>query len=144
MTSTSNKPTSAFWIIGIVALLWNLMGASAYLQQAYMTAEKLATLTSEQSALFENTPAWVTAAFALAVFGGTLGCILLLLRKKLSSFLFVISFISLLGQIIYIVFMSNTLDVYGITGIIMPLLAIPVAAFLIWYSKKMERQGVLT
>ena len=144
MTSSSNKPTTAFWIIGIGALLWNLMGVSAYLQQAYMTAEKLSSLTSEQNALFENTPAWVTAAFALAVFGGTLGCILLLLRKKLSSFLFVISFISLLGQIIYIVFMSNTLDVYGINGLIMPLLALPVTAFLIWYSKKMDRIGILT
>lgn len=144
MTSSSNKPTTAFWIIGIVALLWNLMGVSAYLQQAYMTAEELAALTAEQNALFENTPAWVTAAFALAVFGGTLGCILLILRKKLSSFLFVISFFSLLGQIIYIVFMSNTLDVYGFEGVIMPLLALPVSAFLIWYSKKMDRQGLLT
>ena len=34
MTST-NKPKAAFWIIAVVALIWNLMGVMAYLSQAF-------------------------------------------------------------------------------------------------------------
>ena len=34
-------------------------------------------------AIVENRPAWATAAFAIAVFGGAFGCLLLLLRKWL-------------------------------------------------------------
>ena len=144
MTVSKNKPTTSFWVIGIVALIWNLMGVFAYLQQAYMTAEDLAALPIEEQALYENVPAWVTAAFALAVFGGALGCVLLLLRKKLATFVFIISFVSILAQMTYNLFMSKAMEVYGPGGMIMPVMVIVIGAYLIWYSKKMEAQGVLT
>ncbi len=144
MTESQNKPTTSFWIIGIVALIWNLMGVFKYLQMAYMTAEDLAALPSEQQPLYENIPAWVTAAFALAVFGGALGCILLLLRKKLATFVFIISFVSILAQMTYNILMSKALEVYGPGAIIMPIMVIAVGAFLLWYSKKMEAQAVLS
>lgn len=144
MTVSKNKPTTSFWVIGIVALIWNLMGVFAYLQQAYMTAEDLSALPIEEQALYENIPAWVTAAFALAVFGGALGCVLLLLRKKLATFVFIISFVSILAQMTYNLFMSKAMEVYGPGGMIMPVMVIVIGAYLIWYSKKMEAQGVLT
>ena len=144
MTESKNKPTTSFWVIGIVALIWNLMGVFAYLQQAYMTAEDLSALPIEEQALYENIPAWVTAAFALAVFGGALGCVLLLLRKKLATLVFIISFVSILAQMTYNLFMSKAMEVYGPGGMIMPVMVIVIGAYLIWYSKKMEAQGVLT
>ena len=144
MTESKNKPTTSFSIIGIVALIWNLMGVFAYLQQAYMTAEDLAALPLDQQALYENVPAWVTAAFALAVFGGALGCILLLLRKKLATFVLIISFISILAQMSYNFFISKAMEVYGPGEMIMPAMVIIVGAFLVWYSKKMQTQGILS
>ncbi len=144
MTESKNKPSTSFWIIGIVALIWNLMGVFAYLQEAYMTAEDLAALPIEEQALYENIPAWVTAAFALAVFGGALACILLLLRKKLATFVFIISFVSILAQMTYNLLMSKAMEVYGPGGMIMPIMVIVIGAYLIWYSKKMDAQGILT
>lgn len=144
MTESKNKPATSFWIIGITALIWNLMGVFAYLQRAYMTAEDLAALPIEEQALYDNVPIWVTAAFALAVFGGTLGCILLLLRKKLATFIFSISLANILAQMTYNIFMSKALEVYGPGGIIMPIMVIIIGAFLVWYSKKMDQQGFLS
>ena len=144
MTESKNKPSTSFWIIGIVALIWNLMGVFAYLQEAYMTAEDLAALPIEEQALYENIPAWVTAAFALAVFGGALACILLLLRKKLATFVFIISFVSILAQMTYNLLMSKAMEVYGPGDMIMPIMVIVIGAYLIWYSKKMDAQGILT
>ena len=144
MTESKNKPATSFWIIGITALIWNLMGVFAYLQRAYMTAEDLAALPIEEQALYDNVPIWVTAAFALAVFGGTLGCILLLLRKKLATFVFSISLANILAQMTYNIFMSKALEVYGPGGIIMPIMVIIIGAFLVWYSKKMDQQGFLS
>ncbi len=144
MTESQNKVPTSFWIIGIVTLIWNLMGVFAYLQQAYMTVEDLAALPAEQQLLYENIPAWVTAAFALAVFGGALGCILLLFRKKIASYVFIISFFSILAQMTYNIFMSKALEVYGPGGMIMPIMVILVGAFLVWYSKKMESKGLLS
>ena len=144
MTKSNNKPSTSFWIIVIAALIWNLRGVFAYLQQAYMTAEDLAALPPEQQALYENVPAWVTGAFALAVFGGALGCILLLLRKKLATFVLIISFIGILAQMTYNFFISKAMEVYGPGEMIMPAMVIIVGAFLIWYSKKMQAEGILS
>lgn len=144
MTESKNKPTTSFWIIGIVALIWNLMGVYEYLTIAYMTAEELFDLPPEEQVLYENIPAWVTAAFALAVFGGSLGCILLLLRKKLATLVFIISFVSILAQMTYNLLMSKAMEVYGPVGFIMPVMVIAVGAFLVWYSRKTQAQGILS
>ena len=144
MSDSNKKPEIAFWIIGIIALIWNLMGVAAYLMQAYMTEEDILALPIEQQALYADIPAWVTAAYALAVFGGALACILLLLRKKLATFVFIISFVSIVAQMSYNIFMTRAAEVYGPGGLIMPLMVIIIGAFLVWYSKKKETQGILT
>ena len=87
MTST-NRPKAAFWIIAVIALIWNLMGVMAYLGQAYMTDEAKALLTEAEKALYDNVPIWVTAAFAIAVFGGVLASIALLMRKQIAKLYF--------------------------------------------------------
>lgn len=132
-----------FWVIGIVALLWNLSGVYFYLQQAYMTEEDLLALPLEQQPLYENIPAWVTGAFAIAVFGGTLACILLLMRKKLATPLFLISLLAIIVQTTYNVFMSKAMEVYGPSGMIMPAMIVLAGIFLLWYSKKKESAGIL-
>jgi hypothetical protein len=144
MTNTPNKPTTVFWIIGIIALIWNLMGVYAYLTQAYMTDEALAALPEAQRALYDNLPAWVTAAFAIAVFGGALGCILLLLRKKLATSILAVSLIAILVQMTYNLFMSKASEVYGPGGMIMPVMVIVIGLFLVWYSKSVDTKGWLS
>ncbi len=86
MTNSSTKPPIWFWVISVIALLWNLMGVNAYLQQAYQTESFQAMYdTPELLELVNSTPAWATAAFAIAVFAGALGCIVFTLKKKLGK-----------------------------------------------------------
>ena len=59
------------------------MGVLNYLDQAFMTDKILETLPKEQQILYQDVPAWVTTAFAIAVFSETLGLLLLLLKKKM-------------------------------------------------------------
>ena len=80
--TTSVKPPVWFWVVSIIALVWNLMGVAAYLMDAYMSIEQLEAMSQEMRELYEGRPAWVTAAFAIAVFAGFIGSIGLLLRKK--------------------------------------------------------------
>ncbi|CAL2101015.1 conserved membrane protein of unknown function [Tenacibaculum sp. 190130A14a] len=144
MSSESNKPTTLFWVIGIFALIWNAMGVMAYIGQAYMTNEMLAALPEAERALYENVPAWVTAAFAIAVFGGTLGCIVLLLKKKLAKSLFLVSLIAIIAQMSYNLFMSKATEVYGPGGMVMPIMVIIIGVFLLLYSKKCIEKGWLS
>jgi len=140
MTNSTTKPTTLFWVIGTIALLWNLMGVMAYLSQAYMTNEALSLLPEADQDYYNNIPAWVTAAFAIAVFSGALGCIALLMRKKIATLLFYLSLIGVLVQFVYNFFIQKYMDVSG-SRILMPILVIIIAFFLIWYSKKSAQKG---
>ena len=142
MTAT-NKPKTAFWIIAVIALIWNLMGVMAYLGQAYMTDETKALLPEAEKALYNNVPIWVTAAFAIAVFGGVLASIALLMRKQIAKTLFLVSLIGILVQMIYNFFISAAMDVYGPGEIIMSTMVIVIGVYLYLYSKKSIINGWL-
>lgn len=141
MTAKSmEKPPGWFWIVSIVALLWNLMGALAYLQQAFMTEEALAALSEPERLLLETRPAWATAAFALAVWGGLLGCVALLLRKKWARPVLIISLIGILVQMIHSFFISKNLEVYGPGEISMPILIILIGIGLVFFARIATRK----
>jgi hypothetical protein len=141
--SNTHKPNTVFWIIGILALLWNIMGVLAYLAQAYMSEEALNLLTQSEQDFYNNVPAWVTAAFASAVFTGFLGSIALLMRKKLSIALFTISLICVLAQQVYHFFIQDYITING-TDIIGPIVIIVISFFLMWYSKAKNTSGMLS
>ena len=66
----SVKPPTWFWIVSVLALIWNFMGVGQYLAQAFITDEAKALMTVDQLKLLEETPSWLTAIFALAVWTG--------------------------------------------------------------------------
>jgi len=139
MTDNINKPSKAFWIIGVLALLWNLMGVSAYLFQAFATEEMIAKMTPEKQAeMMIEHPAWLTALFALAVFGGFLGCVFFLTKKKIAYYFFILSGICATIQQLYIL-----MDI-ELNMIIMPIMIIVICFFLIWFSRKCKDDGILT
>jgi len=144
MSESTNKPSTGFWIISIIALIWNLMGVFAYIAQVNMSDEIIAALPEAERALYENVPAWVTGAFAIAVFGGALGCILLLIRKKLATSVLIISLIGIIAQMVYNFGMSKAAEVYGPGGMIMPAMVVLIGAFLVWYAKQATTKGWLS
>lgn len=88
MTNLMNKPPAWFWIVSVVALIWNAMGVMAYLARAFATDEMIAALPEEQQAEFlVEYPAWYTAAFAIAVFAGSFRMFSLTVKKKMGLWL---------------------------------------------------------
>ena len=73
------------WLLGIVGTLWNLMGAFDYLMTQTENEGYMSRFTPEQLEYFYGFPAWVVAFWALAVWGGLLGTVLLLFRKRLAA-----------------------------------------------------------
>ena len=134
--SYQRKPANLFWLISTLALIWNLIGVFNYLTQAFMTDEILASLPQDQQLMYQEVPAWVTAAFALAVFSGTLGAVLMLLKKKTATTFFILSFIGIISQMSYGLLINENTDSYGPMGLLMPLMIISIGGYLIWYSKK--------
>lgn len=141
--TTSTKPATSFWIISIVALVWNLLGVMAYLMHVTMTPETLQAMSEQEQALYINTPVWANAAFAVAVWFSVLGCVLLLLRKKLAMPVFVIAFAGIVVQMIHSLFISKSMEVYGPGGMIMPIMVMVLGVYLIWYSRNATAKGWL-
>lgn len=137
----TNKSPVWFWVVSVFALIWNGLGVMAYLGQAYMDDTDLAALPEAEQALYADVPAWATAAFAIAVWGGLLGCLALLLRKKWAKPVLLLSLIGIVVQMIYNLFISEAMDVYGPGGAIMPIMVIVIGIFLVWFSKKSIAEG---
>lgn len=141
--TTSTKPSTVFWIVSVLALLWNLMGVWAYIMHVTITPEALQALPPAEQALYTNVPTWATAAFAIAVWGSTLGCILLLLRRRLAVPVLSIAFAGILVQMVHQLVISKSIEVYGPGGMVMPVMIILIGGFLIWYARKAQALGWL-
>jgi len=143
MSSTSVKPPTWFWVVSVLALLWNLLGVSSYLMQAYTSIEQLEAMSQAERALYEGQPAWVTACFAIAVFSGTIAAIALLLRKKWAKPVFIISLVAAIAQFVHWLFMTNSVEVYGMQTYVMPALVIIFGIYEIFFAKKGIQEGWL-
>lgn len=139
----TRSPPKSFWIISSVALAWNLLGVGAYLMHVMMSPNALAEMSEAERALYTTAPAWVTGAYAIAVFGGTLGCAGLLLRKAWATPVLVVSLIGILAQMGYSLLIQNTIEVMGPGIVVMPLVIIAIGIYLIWFSRNAARAGHL-
>jgi len=142
--TTTNKPNIWFWIIAILALLWNLMGVTRYLMEAYNVESFRAKFNEDQLSLMDGSPAWLTAVFAIAVFSGLLACVTLLMKRKLAIILFGISLLFVLIQMISVWVTTDTIEVFGtLDGVVMPMIVIIISIFLYYYSKGASQKGWL-
>ena len=142
MNKTSIRPSINFFVISSLALVWNLIGVFAYLAQTFMGEKTKLALSKDEFNYLSNMPAWVTAAFATAVFAGVFGSIGLLLKKKITTVLFLISIVSLLAYQVYNFFIQDYITISGV-GLILPVSTTVIGFFLMWYSYKMSKKGVL-
>lgn len=130
------KPSLWYWVISCLALIWNLLGVMAYLMQSYSSeAALIETYGQEQASLMMAQPSWYTAAYALAVFGGAIGCLGLLLRKRWALWLLMLSLVCVVVQHIY--FATNNIYSFVEGGAWVMVILIPVVAiFLVWFARR--------
>ena len=146
MSDTLNgKPTTTYYVLAGVFLVWNLIGLMFYYQQSTLTPAVMEGLglTMQQIDHIANTPAWGHSGYAIAVNAGVLGSILLLLRKFWAIPLFIISLVGALVQDLDAFIMRDAIEAWGPTGIILPLVVIVIGVFEIWYSRAAKARGWL-
>lgn len=139
--SNQIKPPTWFWAVSILALIWNLMGVMAYISQVTMSPETLQALPENERALYEAMPTWATSAFAVAVWFSFFGSLMLLGRKKIATIIFIIAYAGVLVQMAYSLFISNSIEVYGPGGMVMPVMILIFGLGLIVFSRKAAANG---
>lgn len=117
-----------FWLVGIVALVWNGLGCVNFVMQ--LSPAGIATLPPDYQAFIEVRPLWALIAFAVSVVAGFLGAVLLLLRSRQSIPAFVASCLGALVSVISIL----ELDVMSF--VIGSVMSVVLVAFFAWYSSR--------
>lgn len=133
-----------FTIVSVAALIWNLMGVMALVMGPVMNDAALNALTEAEHLLYLETPLWANIAFASAVILGALGSLALIMKKSISTIILMVSLLSVLVQMFHAYFISNSWEVFGPGGAIMPLMVIVIACLLVFLSVKAKSAGWIT
>jgi len=132
------------WIVGALATLWNAFGAFDYLMTQTRNEPYLANFTDPQRVYFESFPLWMEATWALSVWGGLAGSLLLLARSRHAVTAFAISLAGLAVSTLYqYVLSAPPPEMNSGAMMAMNLVIWAVAIGLLVYTLWMRRRGVL-
>lgn len=123
-----------YWALAAFFLLWNLMGVGSFFQHTLISDEALAALPTAEQDLYGSYPIWTKVVFAIAVFGGIIGSIGLIMKKKWAKTAFIVSLAAIIPQMIHNLFFTKAREVYGPGTEVMPILIIVFGIFLVWFS----------
>jgi len=143
MENVPAKVPTVFWVIAIMATLWNMMGIFAYLSDMFISPEKLSVMKPAMQELYKNNPIYLKMLYGLGVFGGLLGSVGLLLRKSWAVPFFLISLVSVVLQFATSLLFTNTLNAMGNVSLVLPAFVILIAAFLFGYARYLRQHNVL-
>lgn len=147
-TTTMTQPAATqtptwLWALGGFGVLWNVYGVYQFVGSLSKTAadSMQAGMTAAQAELYHSLPSWITAVFAVGVFGGLAGSIALVARRAFAQELLGVS---LAG---YLLLFAGDLS-YGVFAGIPSQLAILavvvlIAVVLAWAAWLARRRSIL-
>lgn len=141
-TRATGVPVS-LWIVGGVALLWNLIGVAAFTMQLAMPAEALAAMPDAERAIYEATPAWLYVFYGLATIGGVVGSLGLLRRRRWAVPVYLVALIALVVQLVSSYAVTPAWSVGGASTLVFSVLLVVIATFLWLFSRRLSARGVL-
>lgn len=142
------KPTSPaprhLWVVAVLSLLWNSMGALDYTMTETRNAAYLKDFTPEQLAYFTSFPKWVIATWALAVWGGVAGSVALFWRSRWAATIFLVSLVSMLITFAHNYLLSDGYRIMGGAGAAaFTATIVGVGVLVLAYARRMAQRGVL-
>ena len=131
--------------VGVTALLWHSIGSVDFIMTHTHNADYLKNFSASQLSYFYALPAWFVVAWAIAIGFSVLASTLLLLAKKSSAPIFLISLIALTITNIYSYGIANGYAVMGgkPSSLILPSAIFIIAVSLYGYATHLNRKGVL-
>ena len=141
--SSTKRMSTGLKVFAWLMVLWNGIGVAAFFSQLMMTPEMIAQLPEAQQAAYRDIPVWSYSAYALAVFGGLTGSILLALGKKLAFPVLVISLAGVIVQQYYNFVVIDAISIMGWGIVVMPVIVTVIALLLVIISQRGTRSGWL-
>lgn len=144
---TRRRRPGHLWLVGIVSLLWNSIGAIDYTMTKTRNMwylKDMGGFTDAQIAYFDSFPAWAVGFWALGVWGALLGSLLLLLGNRHAVTAFAASLVGLAATTLYqFVLTTPPAEFTGAGFMAFNIFLWAVAIALLMYARAMQRSGVL-
>lgn len=137
------KPPIWFVVVALVALLWNAAGLIAVVADMRLSPTDIAALPADQQALYNTRPGWSVLGSVVGTVGGTLGCILLLSRKRLAGPVLLLSLVGVIIQDVGIVVVASTVKMGSRIPFVLQGVVLLVAIALLWLARRAGAKGWL-
>ena len=140
---TIARPSLLFWIVAVLALVWNLFGLWSFWYHLTATPEIVASWAEPQQRIWEAMPRWLFVPFGIATIGGVLGSVGLLSRRRWAVVVLLVSLLAILVQFGAIYLVTPTWELTGARGAAFPVVLAVVGLFLWWYARRAATRGWL-
>ena len=145
MTDMTIKTPWHLWLVGVIAVLFNAIGAFDHVMSTVQGSSYMASagMTPAQIAHYQEMPLWMMAAWAIGVWGAMLGSVLILLRNKLAFAVFAVSLAAFLVNLLYTYVLTDGGEIMGKPMAITSAVITVLLLFFMGYARAMARRSVL-
>ncbi len=139
------KPPWHLWFVGLIAVLFNAIGAFDYVMSMAQGSSYMARagMTPAQIAHYQGMPSWMTAVWTIGVWGAMVGSVLILLRNKLAHVVFAVSLAAFLVSLIYTYVLTDGGEIMGRQMAITSVVITALLLFFMWYSWLTTKRSLL-
>ena len=130
-----------FTVAAIASLLFMGLGCISYLMHVFANP---ATMPLDQRAAFEAEPAWVTGAYAVAVWAGLAGAILLLMRKRAGEWLLLLSVVAVLLWLAGLVVITPLRENMSANDLLVAIVVAALTWTIYWFARHSRQRGWLS
>lgn len=139
----ASRPPIHFWIIAVIAVLWNAVGTFDFLATQMQLESYMSAFSEEQLAYFYGIPTWAVITWGIATWGALLGSLAMLVRLRFAYPLFIISLLAVLATSFENFVLSNGVEIMGAVGVVFSGVIVAISIFLVFFSRAMLQRGVL-
>lgn len=138
-----NKPSIWYWVICVLGLLWSIGGGYDYLMVVTENAEYMGKIPAETLDYYNSFPNWLMWPWAIAIWGGVLGWLLMLLRKTLAVHVFLVALVGLVINMFYFG-LTGGFPIMGLAGSAMMVVVLAISIFAVWFARRSRTNGTLS
>ncbi|MBK5934140.1 hypothetical protein C8N32_105159 [Rhodovulum imhoffii] len=142
---TEDTPTWHLYPVAILAILWNLAGCVDYVITQYGIEPFLTLFTQAQADYFTSFPSWIDGIWAMAVWGGLLGAVLLFFRSGAAPWILALAMGAMAVLAVWMLGIATprVTEVVGPMAAYMLPAAVAVAAVFYLYARSLRVEGAL-
>ena len=129
-----------FTAAAIASLLFMVLGCVSYLMHVFADPN---AMPLDQRAAYQAEPVWVTGAYAIAVWAGLAGALLLVMKRKLAEPALLVSLIAVLVWLAGLVLVAPLRENMSANDLLVAIIVAALTWTVFWFARHSRQRGWL-